>query len=44
MLFGREHIRRYKETDGEKGHDWQGTETLLLTTTGRGLASRASYR
>ena len=24
-----------KETDGEEGHDWQGTQTLLLTTTGR---------
>ena len=35
MLFGREHTRRYKETDGEIGHDWQGTQTLLLTTTGK---------
>ena len=35
MLFGREHTQRYKETDGEVGHDWQGTQTLLLTTTGR---------
>jgi deazaflavin-dependent oxidoreductase (nitroreductase family) len=35
MLFGEEHTQRYKETDGEVGHDWQGTQTLLLTTTGR---------
>jgi deazaflavin-dependent oxidoreductase (nitroreductase family) len=35
MLFGKEHTRKYKETDGEVGHDWQGTQTLLLTTTGR---------
>ena len=35
MLFGKEHTDRYKETDGEVGHDWQGTQVLLLTTTGR---------
>jgi deazaflavin-dependent oxidoreductase (nitroreductase family) len=35
MLFGQEHVKRYKETDGEVGHDWQGTQTLILTTTGR---------
>ncbi len=36
MLFGAEHVRRYQETDGREGHDWQrGTTTLLLTTTGR---------
>ncbi len=35
MLFGDEHVRRYQETDGAEGHDWQGTQTLLLTTTGR---------
>src|SRR4051812_31768095 len=35
MLFGDEHVRRYVETDGEVGHDWQGTQTLILTTTGR---------
>ena len=34
-LFGQEHVDRYRETDGEEGHDWQGTQTLLLTTTGR---------
>src|SRR5436190_4914783 len=35
MLFGDEHVRRYVETDGEVGHDWGGTQTLILTTTGR---------
>ena len=35
MLFGQEHVDRYRETDGEEGHDWNGTQTLLLTTTGR---------
>ncbi len=35
MLFGQEHIDRYRQTDGEVGHEWQGTTVLLLTTTGR---------
>ena len=35
MLFGDEHVKRYEETDGAEGHDWQGTTTLILTTTGR---------
>jgi deazaflavin-dependent oxidoreductase (nitroreductase family) len=35
MLFGQEHVRRYLETDGAEGHEWQGTHTLILTTTGR---------
>lgn len=34
-LFGPEHVERYRATDGAEGHDWQGTQTLLLTTTGR---------
>jgi deazaflavin-dependent oxidoreductase (nitroreductase family) len=35
-LFGDEHVRVYRETGGEKGHDWrQGSKILLLTTTGR---------
>ena len=34
-LFGQAHVDRYRETDGEDGHEWQGTRTLLLTTTGR---------
>ena len=35
QLFGAEHVRVYRETDGERGHDWRGTTVLLLTTTGR---------
>ncbi|ADG88817.1 hypothetical protein TBS_11200 [Thermobispora bispora] len=35
VLFGQEHVRRYLETGGEEGHDWQGTTVLILTTTGR---------
>lgn len=35
MLFGQEHVDRYRETGGEEGHDWNGTSVLILTTTGR---------
>ena len=35
VLYGQEHIDRYVATDGREGHDWQGTQTLILTTTGR---------
>ena len=34
MLFGAEHVARYRATDGQEGHEWQGTHTLILTTTG----------
>lgn len=34
-LLGDDHVRRYRETDGEVGFDWNGAPTLLLTTTGR---------
>ena len=34
-LLGEEHIRRYRETDGEVGYLWNRVPTLLLTTTGR---------
>jgi deazaflavin-dependent oxidoreductase (nitroreductase family) len=34
-LYGQEHIDRYLATDGEEGHDWQGTQVLILKTTGR---------
>lgn len=30
-----DHIKRYVATNGEDGHDWNGTQILLLTTTGR---------
>jgi proline iminopeptidase len=35
-LFGEEHVRVYRETGGQVGHDWkQGSKILLLTTKGR---------
>jgi deazaflavin-dependent oxidoreductase (nitroreductase family) len=34
-LIGDEHIRRYEETDGEVGYEWNGATCLVLTTTGR---------
>jgi hypothetical protein len=35
-LFGQEHVDRYRETDGEEGHDWQGTAAVngVLTACG----------
>lgn len=35
QLFGDEHVRVYRETNGERGYHWRGTEILLLTTKGR---------
>ena len=35
QLFGAEHVRVYRETNGERGYHWRGTTILLLTTTGR---------
>ncbi|MFI6511845.1 nitroreductase family deazaflavin-dependent oxidoreductase [Streptosporangium sp. NPDC050855] len=40
MLFGKEHVERYRATDGAEGHDWQGTTALILTTTGRRSGER----
>lgn len=34
-LFGDEHVRKYEETDGQIGHDWNNTQILILRTTGR---------
>jgi deazaflavin-dependent oxidoreductase (nitroreductase family) len=34
-LVGEEHVKRYRETNGEVGYIWNGVPTLLLTTTGR---------
>ncbi len=34
-LFGAEHVRVYRETQGERGYNWRGTTILLLTTRGR---------
>jgi deazaflavin-dependent oxidoreductase (nitroreductase family) len=35
VLFGQEHVDRYEATDGEEGHEWRGTTTLILSTKGR---------
>jgi deazaflavin-dependent oxidoreductase (nitroreductase family) len=42
MLFGQEHVKRYMETDGAEGHDWQGATVLILTTTGRQTGEQRS--
>jgi deazaflavin-dependent oxidoreductase (nitroreductase family) len=42
MLFGEEHVERYRETDGEEGHDWQNTTVLILTSTGRRTGKQRS--
>ena len=34
-LFGAEHVRVYRATQGTRGYRWRGTQILLLTTTGR---------
>lgn len=34
-LLGEDHVRQYRETDGDTGYWWNGAPTLLLTTTGR---------
>lgn len=34
-LFGQEHVRVYRQTDGQHGYHWRGTTILLLSTTGR---------
>ena len=34
--YGQEHVRIYRETNGEEGYFWkEGSEILILTTTGR---------
>ncbi|NUR25369.1 MAG: nitroreductase family deazaflavin-dependent oxidoreductase [Catenulispora sp.] len=35
MLYGKEHVQRYRDTDGAEGHDWNDTTVLLLTHRGR---------
>lgn len=39
-LFGADHVRRYRETDGEIGYLWNGVPSLILTTTGRKSGQR----
>ncbi len=33
-LLNEEHVKRYRETNGEVGHIWNGATALLLTTIG----------
>ncbi len=33
-LLNQEHVKRYRETNGEVGHIWNGATALLLTTIG----------
>jgi deazaflavin-dependent oxidoreductase (nitroreductase family) len=35
QLFGAEHVRVYRETNGERGHNWRGATILLLSSKGR---------
>jgi deazaflavin-dependent oxidoreductase (nitroreductase family) len=34
-LIGDEHVRRYEETEGAVGYEWNGATCLVLTTIGR---------
>jgi len=34
-LLGPEHVRRYRETNGEEGYIWNGVTALIVTTKGR---------
>jgi deazaflavin-dependent oxidoreductase (nitroreductase family) len=34
-LYGQDHVDKYRATDGAVGHEWNGTQCLILTTTGR---------
>jgi deazaflavin-dependent oxidoreductase (nitroreductase family) len=34
-LLNEEHVKVYRETDGQTGYLWNGAPILLLTTTGR---------
>jgi deazaflavin-dependent oxidoreductase (nitroreductase family) len=44
MLYGEEHVRRYEETDGEVGHDWErGAPCLILTTIGRNTGQERKF-
>ena len=35
LAIMQDHVRRYRETDGEEGHIFNGVPALLLTTRGR---------
>jgi deazaflavin-dependent oxidoreductase (nitroreductase family) len=34
-LFGDEHVRQYEASGGKIGHDWNGTQVLILHSLGR---------
>ena len=34
-LFGDDHVRKYEETGGKVGHDWNGTSCMVLRCRGR---------
>jgi deazaflavin-dependent oxidoreductase (nitroreductase family) len=34
-MVGEDHVKAYRESDGEVGYLWNGATSLLLTTTGR---------
>ena len=41
--FGQEHVRIYRETNGNEGFVWkEGSHILLLTTTGRKTGNRTT--
>jgi deazaflavin-dependent oxidoreductase (nitroreductase family) len=34
-LFGDAHVRKYEETNGQVGHEWNGAKILILRARGR---------
>ena len=42
-LFGAEHVRVYRETDGERGYEWRGT-TILRHLAEDGVTPEALAR
>ena len=43
-LIGAEHVRRYRETNGEVGYLWNGAPCLILTTKDAARAKRETVR
>jgi len=39
-LLNEDHVKRYRETNGEEGYLWNGATALLLTTIGRKSGQR----
>jgi deazaflavin-dependent oxidoreductase (nitroreductase family) len=43
-LHGDEHVKVYRETGGQVGHEWrEGSKTLLLTVTGRKSGEKRTF-